>query len=74
MACNNFGIVIFNMQNFTNENIWVKRRVLSTLSIFIATMSWTLKEGAFPLLVSFLYYNGLDFHLGYSMYGLCFFL
>lgn len=26
MSCDNFGVVIFNLENFANEGIWMKRR------------------------------------------------
>ena len=45
MACNYFSVIIFNVENFTNKNV----RVLSTLSIFIATISSTLNKDGFPL-------------------------
>ena len=34
MSCNNFGIVIFNLENFANKDIWMDRRDLIYLINF----------------------------------------
>ncbi len=63
MPCNNFGIVILNLENFANEDIWMERWGLIYLINFNSYNVTDFKEVLYSWLVSFLHYIALDFPL-----------
>ena len=72
MSGNNFGIVIFNLENFASEDIWMERRGLIYLINFDSYNVTDFKESfCFPGLFHFCIILLLVFIYSYCIFLLC---